>query len=50
LGTALRDQGHFAEAANCYQRALQLKADHAEAHNGLGTTFQEQGELDEALT
>jgi protein O-GlcNAc transferase len=33
----------------CYQRALTLKPDYAEAHNNLGIAFQEQGKLDDAV-
>ena len=42
-------QGQLAEALACYQRALQLKPDYAEAHNNLGTALQDQGQIAEAL-
>ena len=42
------DQGKPDEAAACYQRALQLKPDYAEAHNNLGNVFKDQGKPDEA--
>lgn len=32
----------------CYQRALHLRPDHAEAHNNLGRALQDQGQFAEA--
>ena len=42
-------RGESAEALACYQRALQLNPDFAEAHNNLGTALQDQGKIAEAL-
>ena len=36
-------QGKPDEAAACYQQALRLKPDYAEAHNNLGNVFKEKG-------
>jgi protein O-GlcNAc transferase len=36
LGNVLRDKGQLAEAAQCYERALQIKPDCAQAHYNLG--------------
>ena len=41
-------QGKADEAAACYERALRLKPDYAEAHNNLGNVFMGQGKTDEA--
>ena len=38
----------WTERSACYQRALQLKPDFAEAHNNLGNVFMDQGKPDEA--
>ena len=45
----LKDQGKLDEAVACYRRALELKPDHAEAHNNLGNALKDQGKLDEAV-
>ena len=37
------------QAAACYQRALQLKPEYADAHNNLGNVFKDQGKPDEAV-
>ncbi len=42
------DQGKTDEAAACYERALRLKPDYAEAQNNLGHVFKDRGELGEA--
>ncbi len=49
LGSALQDQGNLEEAVACYQRALALKPDYAEAHNNLGNALKDQGRPDEAI-
>ncbi len=43
-------QGKTDEAAACYQRALELKPDYAEAHNNLGNALIGQGKSDAAAT
>ena len=45
----MQGQGQIAEALACYQRAVQLKPDYAEAHYNLGTALQAQGQIAEAL-
>ena len=49
LGNVFSDQGKPDEAVACYQRALQLKPDYADAHNNLGNVFKDQGKPDEAV-
>lgn len=49
LGNALQNLGRFADAAESYRRALQLKPDFAVAHNNLGLVLQAMGQLDAAL-
>ncbi|HKN08312.1 MAG TPA: tetratricopeptide repeat protein, partial [Pseudomonadota bacterium] len=39
----------LADAVECYERALALKPDHAEAHCNLGTALKEQVKLEEAV-
>ena len=36
------------EAGFSFRRAIELKSDHAEAHNNLGVVFKELGELEKA--
>ena len=48
LGVALGSQGKLSEAAACYERALCLKPDHAEAHRNLGNILKDQGRIEEA--
>ena len=49
LGLTLVGQGHWEEAAQHYERALQLKPDFADALNNLGVVRATQGKLDEAV-
>jgi tetratricopeptide (TPR) repeat protein len=49
LGVARQDLRDHQGAAEAYRRALELKADHAEAALNLGTVLQEQGDLDGAM-
>jgi protein O-GlcNAc transferase len=49
LGKTLLQQGDLAAAAACFERALALKPDFAEAHNNLGNALLEQGKLVEAV-
>ena len=46
---ALAEQGELTEAVACYQQALRLKPDYAEAHSNLGVALTEQGKLTEAV-
>lgn len=41
--------GRLAEAEASYRRAIQLKPDHAEAHNNLGSALRQQGRRREAM-
>ncbi len=50
IGEAYRALNRLDEAFSCYQNALSLKPDYAEAHNNLGNAFQTQGNLDEAFS
>ena len=49
LGEAYRELGKLSEARVCYQQALRVPFDLAEAHNNLGTILQAQGQLDDAI-
>ena len=48
LGIALKDLGQLDDAVASCRRALQIKADYAEAHSNLGNAFRELGHLEEA--
>ena len=43
------EQGKLGEAVACHRRALEVRPDHAEAHDNLGNALKEQGKLDEAV-
>jgi predicted O-linked N-acetylglucosamine transferase (SPINDLY family) len=45
----LREQGELAESAHLLQSALQLKPDHAAAHNNLENALKDEGNLDQAI-
>lgn len=49
LGNAMVAQGRIQEAVACYERALVLRPDFAEACNGLGNVLWAQGRRDEAV-
>ena len=49
LGAAYGATGQTSAAGACYEQALRLKPDYAEAHNNLGDALQQQEKLDEAL-
>ena len=49
LGVAFREQGKLDGAVACYQQALRLQPDYADAHNNLGIALAEQGKLDGAV-
>ena len=49
LGSALKDQGHVAQAIENYRHALRINPDHAVARNNLGIALQDQGELAESI-
>jgi tetratricopeptide (TPR) repeat protein len=48
-GAALLDAGRVAEAAEQFERAIELKPDHPFGHYELGIARREQGRLDEAV-
>jgi tetratricopeptide (TPR) repeat protein len=50
LGLALFDKGRVDEAIIHYQKALEISADYAEAHNNLGAALFRKGRVDEAIT
>ncbi|HTH76389.1 MAG TPA: tetratricopeptide repeat protein [Trinickia sp.] len=50
LGNALREMRALDEAVAAYRRAVELKADYAEAHNNLGNALRETGDAGAALT
>ncbi len=49
LGEAYRGLGQLDVARTCYERALQLNPNLAEAHNNLGTILQALGDIDGAI-
>jgi tetratricopeptide (TPR) repeat protein len=49
LGSVLRSQGRFEEAADQFKQIIQTRPDHVPAHCGLGLTFQSQGRFAEAI-
>ncbi len=49
LGNAVLAEGYLEEAAQCYRRALSIKADYATGHCNLANVLQRQGRLDEAI-
>ncbi|HEY3242247.1 MAG TPA: tetratricopeptide repeat protein, partial [Phycisphaerae bacterium] len=49
LGTVLKEQRRFNDAAAEYMAALQLKPDYADAHNNLGLALAGLGRNDEAI-
>jgi uncharacterized protein (TIGR02466 family) len=49
LGVALEGQGKFAEAAECYRKALQFEPRVAEIHFNLGAALANLGRQDEAI-
>ncbi len=49
LGVALMQKGQVDEAIAHYQKALEIKADYADAHSNLCTAFLQKGQVDEAI-
>jgi len=43
------ESGRLAEAITQYEEALRIRPDYAEAHNNLGTAFQQTGAIDSAI-
>jgi tetratricopeptide (TPR) repeat protein len=50
LGNALLQTGKVDAAINCFQQALQIRPDFAEARNNLGNALLQTGKVDEAIT
>jgi tetratricopeptide (TPR) repeat protein len=50
LGLARQDLRDYEGAAAAYRKAIELKADHAEATFNLGVVLQESGDLDDAMS
>ena len=48
-GNCYGAMGHFDQAILCYQEAIKLKPNYAEAHNNLGFYFKEVNKIDKAL-
>jgi predicted O-linked N-acetylglucosamine transferase (SPINDLY family) len=48
-GNLLRDQGKTDEAIACYQKALKLNPNYAEAYNNMGNMLRDQGRIREAM-
>ena len=49
MGIALKDQGKLNEAIECYNKALSIMPDYAEAFNNIGNALKDQGKLNEAI-
>jgi tetratricopeptide (TPR) repeat protein len=49
LGTALTEQNKFAQAIHCYEQAVHLDPNFAEAYHNLGVVLGKQGKWQEAL-
>ena len=49
LGNAFNDLGQLDEAIKCYNKALAINPDFAEAHNNLGLALMELDQLDAAV-
>jgi protein O-GlcNAc transferase len=50
MGTAFQEQGELDEAIACYEKALQLEPEYAQAYNNMGTALEDQGRSDEAIS
>ena len=49
LGLTLKELGQRDAAIKCYEQALTIKPDYADAHNNLGNTLKDLGQLDAAV-
>jgi len=49
LGEAYRALGRLPDAVACYEQALFLRPDYAEAHYHLGLVLEDQGKPEEAI-
>ena len=50
LGIVLMQKGKMDAAITCFQQALQIRPDFAEAHDDLGNALLQTGKVDEAIT
>jgi len=50
LGVILAQKGRMDAAITCFQQALQIEPDFAEAHNNLGNALLQMGKVDAAIT
>ena len=48
LGNALKETGHFKDAAASHRKAIALNPEYAEAHTNLGNAWKELGRLEDA--
>jgi protein O-GlcNAc transferase len=48
MGVVLRQQGQYAEAMSCFQKAIGIEPCSAEAHNNRGNLFQDRGNMEAA--
>ena len=49
LGVTLQELSQLDEAVKCYEQALAIKLDYAEAHNNLGNALRDLGKLNDAV-
>ena len=49
-GIALKREGKFEDAASCYEKAIRLQPDFAEAHFNLGLLWRDVGRVEQAVT
>ena len=49
LGATNSSLGRIETALVCYEKAIKIKPDYAEAYNNLGTTLQSKGDIDAAI-
>jgi tetratricopeptide (TPR) repeat protein len=49
LGVTFNELGQLEESVKCYEQALFIKPDYAEAHYNLGNTLNELGQLEESV-
>ena len=50
LGLAYAKQGRFAEAIPCFQEAIKIDPNYANAHGNLGAAYENQGHRDKAIS
>lgn len=48
-GNTFKEQGNLPAAMESYRKALRIRPDYSDAHNGVGAILQAQGKLDEAV-